>query len=122
VERSGATVRGINGTTGRWTEVMPCVGLCYRVIQSCPSFFDFHCPEEMRSRNASYGVWIEDQPKDAPGQCNTMGVDMNIRGVPSVRLATSSATASHRSHRAAAGSWIANILIWMVIILIVSGC
>ncbi|OAD70369.1 hypothetical protein PHYBLDRAFT_148909 [Phycomyces blakesleeanus NRRL 1555(-)] len=33
-----------NMTPGPWVELLPCIDLCYRVVQSCPPFLQFNCP------------------------------------------------------------------------------
>ncbi|KAI8350139.1 stretch-activated Ca2+-permeable channel component-domain-containing protein [Blakeslea trispora] len=45
-------------TPGEWTELLPCIDLCYRVVQSCPPFLKFRCPDgDLRS--VQYGYWQE---------------------------------------------------------------
>ncbi|KAI8353310.1 stretch-activated Ca2+-permeable channel component-domain-containing protein [Choanephora cucurbitarum] len=41
---------------GEWTELLPCIDLCYHVVQSCPPFLNFRCPTgDLRS--VQYGYW-----------------------------------------------------------------
>ncbi|RKP08056.1 stretch-activated Ca2+-permeable channel component-domain-containing protein [Thamnocephalis sphaerospora] len=92
-ERDGDAMRAIRGTAGKWTEVMPCVGLCYRMVQSCPAYFKFSCPAEDRARSASYGVWVNSN-QESSAQCNSLGVDVALRGVPTASMATRSKEAA----------------------------
>lgn len=39
-----------------WTELLPCVDLCYQVVQSCPPFLQFNCPEGDLAAQ-QYGYW-----------------------------------------------------------------
>ncbi|KAG0180586.1 stretch-activated cation channel mid1 [Apophysomyces sp. BC1034] len=39
-----------------WTEMLPCIDLCYRVVQSCPPFLQFFCPEGDLAW-LQYGYW-----------------------------------------------------------------
>ncbi|RKP27203.1 stretch-activated Ca2+-permeable channel component-domain-containing protein [Syncephalis pseudoplumigaleata] len=72
--------------TGSWTEVLPCVGLCYMVVQSCPAYFQFNCPSDAETRVHSYGTVLhygeigsrQDHQnrkftKDS-AQCNALGI------------------------------------------------
>ncbi|KAI8578090.1 hypothetical protein K450DRAFT_248974 [Umbelopsis ramanniana AG] len=40
----------------QWTELLPCVDLCYRVVQSCPPFMQFNCPSGDIA-TSQYGYW-----------------------------------------------------------------
>ncbi|CAO3597089.1 unnamed protein product [Absidia cylindrospora] len=39
-----------------WTELLPCIDLCYQVVQSCPPFLQFNCPEGDLAAQ-QYGYW-----------------------------------------------------------------
>ncbi|KAI8092956.1 stretch-activated Ca2+-permeable channel component-domain-containing protein [Halteromyces radiatus] len=41
---------------GEWTELLPCIDVCYQVVQSCPPFLQFNCPEDDLARQ-QYGYW-----------------------------------------------------------------
>lgn len=44
---------------GPYKEVMPCIDLCYDLVQSCPAALGFGCPQG-RYQNMSYGVRSQD--------------------------------------------------------------
>ncbi|KAI8880381.1 hypothetical protein K501DRAFT_255101 [Backusella circina FSU 941] len=41
---------------GEWTELLPCIDLCYHVVQSCPPFMQFYCPQGDLAA-VQYGYW-----------------------------------------------------------------
>jgi calcium channel MID1 len=41
---------------GEWTELLPCIDLCYHVVQSCPPFMQFYCPQGDLAA-VQYGFW-----------------------------------------------------------------
>lgn len=41
---------------GEWTELLPCIDLCYYVVQSCPPFLQFYCPTADLAK-VQYGYW-----------------------------------------------------------------
>ncbi|KAI8070648.1 stretch-activated Ca2+-permeable channel component-domain-containing protein [Gilbertella persicaria] len=41
---------------GEWTELLPCIDLCYHVVQSCPPFMQFYCPTGDLA-TVQYGYW-----------------------------------------------------------------
>ncbi|KAI8970342.1 stretch-activated Ca2+-permeable channel component-domain-containing protein [Mycotypha africana] len=41
---------------GEWTELLPCIDLCYHVVQSCPPFLQFYCPTGDLAA-LQYGYW-----------------------------------------------------------------
>lgn len=41
---------------GEWTELLPCIDLCYHVVQSCPPFMQFYCPSADLAL-VQYGFW-----------------------------------------------------------------
>ncbi|KAI7878133.1 hypothetical protein K492DRAFT_171060 [Lichtheimia hyalospora FSU 10163] len=41
---------------GTWTELLPCIDLCYQVVQSCPPFMAFNCPKGDLA-SLQYGYW-----------------------------------------------------------------
>lgn len=41
---------------GEWTELLPCIDLCYHVVQSCPPFLQFYCPDADLA-TVQYGYW-----------------------------------------------------------------
>ncbi|KAI9485433.1 MAG: stretch-activated Ca2+-permeable channel component-domain-containing protein [Benjaminiella poitrasii] len=79
---------------GGWTELLPCIDLCYHVVQSCPPFLQFYCPEP-DLRAVQYGYW-QNGTTSINGTtfhfginnptCNRMGVNpglLTISGVSS---------------------------------------
>lgn len=45
-----------NMNPGGWIELLPCIDLCYFVVQSCPPFMQFNCPTGDLAR-LQYGYW-----------------------------------------------------------------
>ena len=41
---------------GSYTEMLPCIDLCYQVVQSCPPFMEFACPKGDLAA-LQYGYW-----------------------------------------------------------------
>ncbi|KAI7871303.1 stretch-activated Ca2+-permeable channel component-domain-containing protein [Spinellus fusiger] len=39
-----------------WVELLPCIDLCYRTVQSCPPFLNFYCPTGDLA-TLQYGYW-----------------------------------------------------------------
>ncbi|KAI8641668.1 stretch-activated Ca2+-permeable channel component-domain-containing protein [Parasitella parasitica] len=68
---------------GEWTELLPCIDLCYHVVQSCPPFMQFYCPNSDLAL-VQYGFW-QNGTVSINGTsfhfdinnptCNRMGVD-----------------------------------------------
>ncbi|GAB5590564.1 Centractin [Umbelopsis nana] len=70
----------------QWTELLPCIDLCYRVVQSCPPFMQFNCPSGDIALS-QYGYW-QTGPADQNGTnvvfdvnnptCNRMGLNTSL--------------------------------------------
>ncbi|KAI9255200.1 stretch-activated Ca2+-permeable channel component-domain-containing protein [Phascolomyces articulosus] len=43
---------------GTYTELLPCIDLCYQVVQSCPPFMEFACPKGDLAA-LQYGYWFK---------------------------------------------------------------
>ncbi|KAI9245324.1 stretch-activated Ca2+-permeable channel component-domain-containing protein [Sporodiniella umbellata] len=86
----------VNGSRNPWvdsalspgesTELLPCIDLCYHVVQSCPPYLQFHCPAGDLVSN-QYGYWqtgktvvnnIAYQFDANHPTCNRMGVDAKL--------------------------------------------
>ncbi|KAG2206952.1 hypothetical protein INT47_008421 [Mucor saturninus] len=71
---------------GEWTELLPCIDLCYHVVQSCPPFLQFYCPGGDLA-TVQYGYW-QNGSALANGTlyhfdvnnptCNRMGVNTSL--------------------------------------------
>ncbi|KAM3584681.1 Centractin [Umbelopsis sp. WA50703] len=69
-----------------WTELLPCIDLCYRVVQSCPPFMQFGCPYGDIALS-QYGYW-QTGPANQNGTnvvfdinnptCNRMGINTSF--------------------------------------------
>ncbi len=61
---------------GPYKEVMPCIDLCYDLVQSCPAALGFGCPQG-KYQNMSYGVRDPD-----PGVllCSYLGAAFYLSG------------------------------------------
>ncbi|ORZ12650.1 stretch-activated Ca2+-permeable channel component-domain-containing protein, partial [Absidia repens] len=67
-----------------WTELLPCIDLCYHVVQSCPPFLQFNCPEGDLAAQ-QYGYW-KTQTNQTKGplldinhpSCNRLNVNESI--------------------------------------------
>ena len=61
---------------GPYKEVLPCIDLCYDLVQSCPAALGFGCPQR-RYQNVSYGVRDRD-----PGilSCSYLGAAYYLSG------------------------------------------
>ncbi|ORE08894.1 hypothetical protein BCV72DRAFT_78993 [Rhizopus microsporus var. microsporus] len=69
-----------------WTELLPCIDLCYHVVQSCPPYLQFFCPVGDLA-SVQYGYW---QTGNATVNgttyqfnlnnptCNRMGLDIKL--------------------------------------------
>ena len=40
---------------GPYKEILPCIGLCYGIVQNCPASLGFTCPLAGKGQNHSYG-------------------------------------------------------------------
>lgn len=78
-----------------FTELAPCVDLCYNLTRSCPASFGFRCPDSKII--STYG--------DA-GSCNSLGMDVSFKLNAAIRIRSSS-------------QWTILIIIFEFIILIV---
>jgi calcium channel MID1 len=85
----------------QWTELLPCIDLCYRVVQSCPPFMQFNCPSGdialsqygywqagTASQNGTAAVFDVNNPT-----CNRMGLNTSLlvisSAVPSLSIPSS---------------------------------
>ncbi|KAI9304269.1 stretch-activated Ca2+-permeable channel component-domain-containing protein [Cunninghamella echinulata] len=67
-----------------WTELLPCIDICYQVVQSCPPFLQFNCPEGDLAR-LQYGYW-KTQQNESLGTvydlnhptCNRVGLNTSL--------------------------------------------
>ncbi len=50
-------------------EILPCIDLCYSLVQDCPADFNFQCPTDSASQSKSY-YWTTDD--DSYISCNSM--------------------------------------------------
>ncbi|KAI9594183.1 stretch-activated Ca2+-permeable channel component-domain-containing protein [Syncephalis fuscata] len=82
-------------STGTWTEVLPCVGLCYRVVQSCPAYFQFACPSISHNKANSYGVDLKQLTQPESKLLNNNAVQCNNIGIGEALMKNSGAC-SHR--------------------------
>ncbi|KAG9292894.1 hypothetical protein G9A89_016256 [Geosiphon pyriformis] len=62
---------------GPYKEVLPCIDLCYRVVQSCPPFLNFNCPLKQMTLNASYAEMKSGNKakNETASFCNSMGLE-----------------------------------------------
>lgn len=60
-------------TPGEWTELLPCIDLCYHVVQSCPPFMQFNCPTGDLAP-LQYGYW-QTGSVDVNGTLLQYGID-----------------------------------------------
>ncbi|KAI8059115.1 stretch-activated Ca2+-permeable channel component-domain-containing protein [Gongronella butleri] len=51
-----------------YTEMLPCIDLCYQVVQSCPPFLQFSCPTDDLA-TLQYGYWLTKNNTNNPS-CN----------------------------------------------------
>ncbi|ORX58814.1 hypothetical protein DM01DRAFT_1333437 [Hesseltinella vesiculosa] len=56
-----------------YTEFLPCIDLCYQVVQSCPPFLQFNCPTDDLAA-LQYGYWL---PGHSP-TCNRLDLDPSL--------------------------------------------
>lgn len=63
---------------GPYKEVLPCIDLCYDIVQSCPAILGFYCPEN-KYTNMSYGHRSSD-----PGiiSCSYLGAAYYLSSAP----------------------------------------
>lgn len=62
---------------GAWTELLPCIDLCYRVVQSCPPFMQFRCPKGDLAA-LQYGYWKKQTGDENRPVCNRVGLDESL--------------------------------------------
>lgn len=55
---------------GPYKEVLPCIDLCYGLVQSCPASLQFACPLPGKGRNQSYSSGVDG---DGRPVCNIPG-------------------------------------------------
>ncbi|KAI8328240.1 stretch-activated cation channel Mid1 [Chlamydoabsidia padenii] len=60
---------------GGWTELLPCIDVCYQVVQSCPPFLQFNCPEGDLAAQ-QYGYW--NASVRHPPACNRLGMNESL--------------------------------------------
>ncbi|MCJ1399973.1 stretch-activated cation channel mid1 [Xylographa trunciseda] len=53
---------------GPYKELLPCIGLCYGLVQNCPAVLGFACPLAGKGQNYSYGY-----PRNNSLTCNVPG-------------------------------------------------
>ena len=73
----------VNGSRNKWideavapgpyTELLPCIDLCYQVVQSCPPFMAFNCPKGDLAA-LQYGYW-KARANDSLVSCNPVGLE-----------------------------------------------
>jgi hypothetical protein len=56
-----------NVKPGPYKEILPCAGMCHRLVQNCPPALQFVCPLPGKGLERSYG------PEGDTVQCNTIG-------------------------------------------------
>lgn len=61
---------------GSYNEVLPCIGLCYDLVQSCPASLGFACPLERHGLNQSYGF---NKSIDGDPTCNYPGAVFRVQ-------------------------------------------
>ena len=64
---------------GPYKEVLPCIDLCYDLVQSCPAALGFGCPQ-YRWQNLSYGVR---DPDTGIISCSYLGAAYYLSGATS---------------------------------------
>lgn len=70
-----------------YKEVLPCVGLCYNMVQSCPPLFAFSCPLP-NTLTESYQHMVDASSRGPNGAiCNAFGRDKAISQIGSAYLA-----------------------------------
>ena len=63
---------------GPYKELLPCVGLCYGIMQNCPALLGFACPLAGKGQNHSYG-YVTNATNGGP-TCNIPGAYWGISG------------------------------------------
>ncbi|KAI8088552.1 stretch-activated Ca2+-permeable channel component-domain-containing protein [Thamnidium elegans] len=79
---------------GEWTELLPCIDLCYHVVQSCPPFLQFFCPSGDLA-SMQYGYW---QNGSALGNGTLYHFDINNPTCNRMGVSTQLLTISGASH------------------------
>ena len=79
---------------GEWTELLPCIDLCYHVVQSCPPFLQFFCPDGDLA-TVQYGYW---QNGSATVNGSVYQFDINHPTCNRVGVDPALLTLSHASH------------------------
>ena len=72
---------------GPYKEILPCVDLCYGLVQSCPASLQFVCPLERHGLNWTYGT---PNTNDSIVTCNFPGARLNMAS-DAIRMGTSTA-------------------------------
>ena len=62
---------------GPYKEVLPCIGLCYGIVQNCPAILGFGCPLVGKGQNRSYGYVT-----NGSLTCNIPGAIWGINSAP----------------------------------------
>lgn len=62
---------------GPYKEILPCIGLCYGIVQNCPALLGFGCPLAGKGQNYSYGYVT-----DGSLTCNIPGAIWGISSAP----------------------------------------
>ena len=60
---------------GPYREVLPCVDLCYSLVQSCPASLQFVCPLQNHGLNYTYGTQQGNDPTAVT--CSFPGAGIN---------------------------------------------
>ena len=63
---------------GPYKELLPCVGLCYGIMQNCPALLGFACPLAGKGQNHSYG-YVTNITNGGP-TCNIPGAYWGVSG------------------------------------------
>ncbi|KAI8388695.1 stretch-activated Ca2+-permeable channel component-domain-containing protein [Radiomyces spectabilis] len=100
---------------GAWTELLPCIDLCYYVVQSCPPFLKFYCPEGDLVA-LQYGYW-QTGLVDQNGTMTNYGLDRptcNRLGANATQLVISQAN-TIGNHISFKGLLTVGTLLWIVL-------
>ena len=60
---------------GPYKELLPCIGLCYGLVQNCPAALGFACPLAGKGQNYSYGYVTNNSLT-----CNVPGAIWGVSG------------------------------------------
>lgn len=102
-----------NMNPGGWIELLPCIDLCYFVVQSCPPFMQFNCPTGDLAK-LQYGYW-RNMTVESNGMDIQFGTNLptcNRVDVNETRLVLGEASSTLQTHL----SFISTIITTLVII------